>query len=121
MKKNYSLLSILLISFLSHLGQSSYQLDINNVNARITPSSVLFYDGAATPGFLCPKGENTSCVFASSLWLGGIDSSGLLHLAADKFGQDGPEFSPGPLPIDSANSYGLLIMVVWMSLKLLLY
>jgi hypothetical protein len=105
MKTHYSFI-ILFLSFISlGFAQNSYHLDINNIDAEIRPSSVLFTpDSNYVPGFLCPKSENASTIYASALWMGGIDANGVLHLAADKFGAE-QEYSLGPVPIDSATSF----------------
>jgi hypothetical protein len=105
MKTHYSFI-ILFLSFISlGFAQNSYHLDINNIDAEIRPSSVLFTpDSNYVPGFLCPKFENASTIYASALWMGGIDANGVLHLAADKFGAE-QEYSLGPVPIDSATSF----------------
>jgi hypothetical protein len=105
MKTHYSFI-ILFLSFISlGFAQNSYHLDINNIDAEIRPSSVLFTpDSNNVPGFLCPKSENASTIYASALWMGGIDANGVLHLAADKFGAE-QEYSLGPIPMDSAASF----------------
>jgi hypothetical protein len=36
-------------------------------------------------------------IFASALWMGGIDANGQLHLAAQTYRQNGNDFWPGPL------------------------
>jgi photosystem II stability/assembly factor-like uncharacterized protein len=85
-------------------GYSGYDnLDVNNINARIDISNSLFWDmpnGGAH--FEVPKGSGKNSLFAGALWLGGIDQNGQLHLAAEKYRQNGDDFFPGPI-MDSVN------------------
>ncbi|MEZ4830315.1 MAG: hypothetical protein R3C61_29120 [Bacteroidia bacterium] len=39
-----------------------------------------------------PKGSNRHSMFASSLWIGGLDESGQLRVAAQTYRQSGIDF-----------------------------
>jgi len=72
-------------------------LDINNVSALITDNSSQHWDNTtALTKYYVPKQNNTSPLFASSLWIGGY-SNGNLHMAAMTYRQNGIDFWPGPL------------------------
>ncbi|MGQ0828032.1 MAG: T9SS type A sorting domain-containing protein [Bacteroidota bacterium] len=91
-------------------------LDINNIKAAFYSSGDLFWDLISKPEFEVPKGHpgKTNSMFASALWVGGIDAGGQLKLAGQTYRQSGNDFWPGPLnstaTIDSAtmNAYNKL-------------
>lgn len=74
--------------------------EFNDVRAQLNTNGVLFYDRAArVAGYEVPKsssGPKLRAIFAASLWMGGVTSTGQLLLAAAKFG-DGNDFWTGPL------------------------
>ncbi len=73
-------------------------LDVNNVRARILGGGDMWWDqGLGTAKYEVPKGSGHHTMFASSLWLGGIDAGGQIHLAAQTYRQTGNDFWPGPL------------------------
>jgi len=77
--------------------QTSAQLDINNINARVnTAYKPLFYDTGSSDRFEAPKGSGKNTIFASNLWIGGFDSLNSLHLASEIYGSD-VDFIPGPI------------------------
>jgi len=72
-------------------------LDVNNVSARINAYGLHFWDGISeVPGYEIPKGSGKTSIFNQSLWVGGLDESGLLYLAAEKYRQMGTDFFAGP-------------------------
>lgn len=81
-------------------------LNINMVDANIGNRGDLF---AGYGGYEVPKGSGRAPIFASGLWIGGIDNGGSLHQAAMTYRQTGNDYWPGPLDtisgtIDSAIS-----------------
>jgi len=77
---------------------SQIDLDINNVRARILGGGDMWWDqGLAVARYEIPKGSNKFALFASSLWIGGIDAGGQLKVAAQTYRQTGNDFWPGPL------------------------
>ncbi|MBL0341753.1 MAG: T9SS type A sorting domain-containing protein [Bacteroidetes bacterium] len=55
-----------------------------------------------------PKNSGKHTVFASAFWIGGMDASGQLHVAAQTYRQTGMDFWPGPidgisLPFDTTS------------------
>jgi hypothetical protein len=84
-------------------------LDHNNVKARIQASGLQFWSGpiesasyGSTGLFEFPKGSGKMTIFNSSLWIGGMDESNNLHLAAERYRQYGFDYWPGPLSIEGS-------------------
>lgn len=83
---------------------SMSRLDVNNVEVDFTAVSRVAWqiNTADKPVFHIPKGSNTSTIFTSCLWMGGLDEAGALHFAGERFNQGptlnyGADFWPGPL------------------------
>ena len=75
-------------------------LDINNVRATILTGGDMWWD-LVNGKYLVPKpapGLNgPTSIFAGSLWIGGIDASATLKVAAQTYRQTGNDYWPGPL------------------------
>jgi len=77
-------------------------LDVNNVNTTIRNGGDMWWDGDNAK-YEIPKVEEGSAeigkhsMFTGSLWIGGIDGSGQLKVAAQTYRQGGNDFWPGPL------------------------
>lgn len=82
---------------------SSVELDINNVRALIHNGGDFWWDLVGNPRYEVPKLPRNQAAsarhssFAGSLWIGGIDESGQLRVAAQTYRQGGNDFWPGPL------------------------
>ncbi|MDP5169541.1 MAG: hypothetical protein NWR72_04800, partial [Bacteroidia bacterium] len=76
---------------------ASSQLDINNVRALLHNGGDMWWDLVGNPRYEVPKGSNRHSMFASSLWIGGLDEAGQLRVAAQTYRQSGIDFWPGPL------------------------
>lgn len=82
---------------------SSVELDVNNVRALLHNGGDFWWDLVGNPRYEVPKlprdqaasAKNSS--FAGSLWIGGVDESGQLRVAAQTYRQSGNDFWPGPL------------------------
>src|SRR5262245_33435069 len=74
-------------------------LDLNYVKARIHTANYRFWDvyGNHTNCYEVPKGKGTHAQFCNSIWIGGFDAQGLLHVSANTYRQTGSDFWPGPL------------------------
>lgn len=72
------------------------QLDGNSVDARIFNGSDMFWDLEGRPRYEVPKGGSNHAAFASSLWIGGLDDNGDLHVGANTYRQTSSDFFPGP-------------------------
>ncbi len=82
-------------------------LDINNVNAKIQASGLQFWSGPQLNTnvynqyiYEFPKGSGKHTIFNSSLWVGGLDESGSLRLAGERYRQLGVDYWTGPVSID---------------------
>ena len=78
---------------------SSLEMNYNDVSARLETNGVLFLDkkNSVVGSYIVPKKSGVSAIYASSLWIGGVDVNGQLKLAAQKFGSTGNDFWTGPL------------------------
>ncbi|MCK4570214.1 MAG: hypothetical protein KAT76_07980, partial [Bacteroidales bacterium] len=93
--------------YIDIINNHSYDsLNVNNINAGFNASGFQFsrideiLDVGITkykPHFEAPKGGGKHTIFSNTLWIGGIDDGGQLHLAADKYRQLGYDFQPGPV------------------------
>jgi hypothetical protein len=71
-------------------------LDGNQVKARMHNSADHFWDLTSSPVYEVPKGSGKNSAFATSLWIGGLDASNTLRVAAHTYRQSGTDFFPGP-------------------------
>jgi hypothetical protein len=71
-------------------------LDINQVRAALLNRGDMFWD-LNNAKYEVPKNSGRNSVFASSLWIGGLDNGGSLHQAAMTYRQTGNDYWPGPL------------------------
>lgn len=92
-------------------------LDINNINARFNCFGNHFWkmvDGEFSSHFLVPNGTRQSTIFTSTLWAGGKDQEGSLHMAGelyrDGFGED---FRHGPVSETYDSLYDIRWFNVW--------
>ncbi len=79
-------------------------MDFNDVSCQLETGGLLFMDranGLATYTVPKRKGNETvvTTIYAGALWMGGVDTNGLLKIAAVKF-REGNDFWPGPLSAD---------------------
>lgn len=80
---------------------SKVELDINNVRAMIMSGGDLWWD-LSSPKYEIPKGSGANSLFCGSIWMGGMDQNGLLHVSAGTYRQSGNDFWSGPLDTLSA-------------------
>ncbi len=80
--------------------QNFKSLDINNVKAGYLNRGDMFWDPVGRARYEIPKGSGKNSLFATALWIGGLDQEGELHLAAMKY-RHGYDFFPGPLNISN--------------------
>lgn len=72
-------------------------LNINYVYAPIWPAGINWYNINDTGFYTVPKSSNIQSSYGGSLWMGGLDDQGNLHLAAETYHQNGFDFYPGPV------------------------
>jgi hypothetical protein len=92
-------------------------LDINNINALISPFGNHFWDDKPWPlnssRFEVPKGSGKTTVFNQTFWIGGRDNIDTLHFAGERYRQGtnlgpvgtGADFFTGPISSVYDTSY----------------
>lgn len=70
---------------------------INNVEAMFNVFGSFFWDLQNEAHYFVPDSTRISTMFAGALWLAGKDADGFVHAAYEKYFDDGPRFTPGPL------------------------
>jgi hypothetical protein len=95
------------------LGQATVDLDGNNVRARLYNTGGLFWRGAGNV-YTVPKDGQVNAIFASGIWIGGLDADGELRFAGTDYGPF--EYWPGPLdstgnPPDDCSQYDRIYKV----------
>ncbi len=91
-------------------------VDINNINAAVNANGSLFSYKIPNhsssvwnyyPKFEVPKGSGKNSMFCGNFWIGGIDNSDSLHVAALMYECEGSDFWAGPISnvYDSAYDY----------------
>jgi len=82
-------------------------LDYNNIRARVQASGLQFYQGpiwgsaVADPGvFEFPKQSGKNTIYNSTIWVGGLDETDTLRLAAELNRRVGLDYWTGPLSIN---------------------
>ncbi|PLX14787.1 MAG: hypothetical protein C0599_18105 [Salinivirgaceae bacterium] len=78
-------------------------LDVNNVEAAYNIRNSIFWDLSGNAYYKVPKEQDASSIFATSIWFGGKDSEGELHISADRFDQE-HVFNAGPLRLADAGT-----------------
>jgi hypothetical protein len=87
---------------------SSVELDINNIRCLLHNGGDFWWDLVGNPRYEVPKLPRDQAAsarhssFAGSLWIGGVDESGQLRVAAQTYRQGGNDFWPGPLTANGA-------------------
>jgi hypothetical protein len=71
-------------------------VDINQVKAAILCGGDMHWN-LISSGYEVPKYSGRHTIFASGLWMGGIDQGGDLHIAGSTYRQTGNDYWPGPL------------------------
>ncbi len=85
--------------------KGAQELWLNNVRTIIYTGGDMWWDlqGNGNAYYIVPATANrntgVSSIFAGSIWLGGLDASGQLKVAAMTYRQTGIDFWPGPLDI----------------------
>jgi hypothetical protein len=82
-------------------------LDVNEVNTVMLNRGDMHWN-TMMPQYEVPKGGSAHAIFASALWLGGLDAGGNLHQAAMTYRQSGMDYYPGPLDTTNGNTDSLV-------------
>jgi hypothetical protein len=77
-------------------------MEYNNVRAMIYTGGDMWYENiSGNAMYEIPKGSGKSSLYAGGIWIGGIDETGQLRLAARTYRSSGHDYWPGPLTADS--------------------
>ncbi len=78
-------------------------LDVNYINALIPSHGTFFWDGISHAKYIITP-RNAATIFSSSIWIGGKDPNGNLHVSGERYNQVGYDYFPGPLMISNGNA-----------------
>lgn len=77
---------------------AAIDMDINNVRARLMTGGDMWWNqGTNSAAYEVPKGSKKNSLFAGSCWIGGIDGTGQLKVAAQTYRVKGNDYWPGPI------------------------
>jgi len=94
-------------------GQTFGAVDANRIAARFHAEGDMFWDLVGDPTFEVPKGSGTHAIFAGSPWIGALDESGQLRVAAQTYRQAGVDYAAGPIATTYPASYDQRYQRVW--------
>ena len=77
--------------------EASASLELNNVRALIHSGGDMWWDLQKFARYEIPKGSGKNSLYLGSLWMGGVDGSGNLKVAAQLYREKGTDFYTGPL------------------------
>jgi len=82
-------------------------LDVNNISARFNAFGNHFWDmpGGIGAHYEFPKGSGHMSLFNFALWIGGIDESSEIRIAAERYQQIGYDYWTGPLSFNSDSTW----------------
>ena len=97
--KHIFILLIVCAKLCAQTSTTTKYLDKNKVKARIDRTNDKFWNisGNGQASYEVPKGQGRHAMFANSIWIGGLDHGGQLHMAANTYKQAGTDFWQGPL------------------------
>jgi len=85
------------------------ELDTNQIRVRFHAEGDMGWDLFSAPNFEVPKGSGKHTLFAAAPWIGAIDESGQLRMAAQTYRQTGEDYVAGPV----ADQYDSAYRRVW--------
>lgn len=90
-------------------------LDVNNVSAQFNSFGNHFWEMSGGNGakYFVPKGSGKTSVFSNSFWMGGLDESEELHVAAELYRQNGIDYWPGPVSEIYDSAYDVKWNRIW--------
>jgi len=89
-------------------GSAWATLDINNVRTRVLIAGDMWWDlenaRYEVPKSVDPNQPGPNALFNGAIWIGGLEDGWQLKLAAQTYRQDGHEFWPGPLDVNTGET-----------------
>ncbi|MCB0842801.1 MAG: T9SS type A sorting domain-containing protein [Bacteroidetes bacterium] len=113
MKKLTFIISLIILSSLAVAQSVSDSLETNELKASVLSAGDLFRNANGNPSFEAPKGSGVSTIYASNLWIGGIDETGSLLMAAQTYRQSGTDYWHGPVSNNYDSAYDAQYDRVW--------
>ena len=115
MKLKFTIITAVLFihSFVAKCQWEIQHIDANNINAPIEADGSFFLNSASDTHFEVPKFSGKHCIYASNLWMGGLDQNGILHLAAQTYKQNGTDYWPAPLTSIGATMPASIWNKIW--------
>jgi hypothetical protein len=111
MRKLIFTLALISVFYIDSKGQNCFEptasadLDINDVRTKIMNGGDMWWDiSSGLRSYEVPLGSGKHANLAGSIWLGGLDPGGNLHLAAQTYRQSGNDFWPGPINQNGATT-----------------
>lgn len=99
------LLALLLLGATDSYAQTSAVVNSTNISAPFSAGGDLFNVQPNYQNSVAAPVQNPMPLYTvGQLWIGGIDQSGILHVAAQTYRQTGTDYWPGPLDTSSATS-----------------
>lgn len=96
MKRKAGIFLFLLVSLTVSAQQPSISFEVPYLRFQVKNRGVLFQNNGA-PAFEIPKDSGIHALLASSLWVGGMDSSGTVRLSIATYDTAASDFQAGPL------------------------
>lgn len=84
-------------------------IDINNVRGMVLGTGCAFSNILGNElTWEVPKDSGKSPLFQYSLWVGGMDINNQIHLAANRYNQEGRDYWMGPLTVEGSSTYAMI-------------
>lgn len=119
--KKITFFIVFTIGIVTHLASQTFHSDtlsINNIKALVRAGGVQFWE--PTPNstnnqsvYEYPNGSGKNTIFTSSIWIGGLDNSNNLKIAAERYNYWGSDFWTGPLTTNGTASTNQSIVNTW--------
>lgn len=103
--KKYILTIATIIGMANHIDAQNLAyaiLDINQATTTLNSNGGLFANNTTGALFEIPAGGGRHTIYAGAVWIGGLDTTGGLHVAGQTYRQTGIDFFAGPV-MDSSN------------------
>lgn len=103
MKRKAGFFFSILLAGMVYGQQAGETLELGGVRYYVGNAGVLFQQNGAS-AFEVPKNSGIYSIISSGLWVGGLDSSGGIRLAAGCYDTSGRDFQPGPLDLGTVQA-----------------
>lgn len=106
--------SILLTSLIKAQIYDTKTLEVNTLKVALQANGDMHRNSGLTASISeFPNGSGLSCVYAQSMWMGGLNQNSELKLAANAYRTSGNDFFPGPVASSYNSTYDSFYNNVW--------